>query len=350
MGRLIEALLVTLAQLAPFLLLGFAIAGLLHAFVPRSLLTRAMGGTGIGPISRASLLGIPLPLCSCSVIPVATELRRQGAGPGATAAFMVSTPETGVDSISASIAVLHPILVVARPIAAMVTGLLTGLAIEWASPLPALPQGGGSCCKHDPEAQVRGSGRGILGGLRYAFDDLLGEVALYLVPALLISAALGLYLEPGRLVDLGLAPWLQRLAILVVSLPVYVCATAATPVAAALLVAGLSPGATLVFLLAGPATNLATIGAVANNLGRRSAGVYVAMVSAVSIGFGSALDVLWDRLQITGKPARLHAHEHLDWPNLAAAALLGTLILWHLGRRLARRWATSRRQPPAANS
>ena len=109
----------TLATLAPFLLLGVFIAGLLHAFVPRSLLVRAMGGSGIGPITRASLLGIPLPLCSCSVVPVATELRRQGAGRGATTAFMVSTPETGVDSIFTSVAMLHPIMVVFRPLAAM---------------------------------------------------------------------------------------------------------------------------------------------------------------------------------------------------------------------------------------
>jgi len=140
----------------------------------------------------ATLIGVPLPLCSCSVIPVAVELRRQGAGRGPTAAFMVSTPETGVDSISTSVAVLHPLLVVFRPVAAMLTAVVTGLAVERFSPAEEHQhESGHGCCHHDAAEQVQGESRGLVGGMRYAFVDLLGEITPYLIPALLVTAALG---------------------------------------------------------------------------------------------------------------------------------------------------------------
>ena len=330
----------TLATLAPFLLLGVFIAGLLHAFVPRSLLVRAMGGSGIGPITRASLLGIPLPLCSCSVVPVATELRRQGAGRGATTAFMVSTPETGVDSIFTSVAMLHPIMVVFRPLAAMVTAVLAGLAVERLTEPEAdlTTEASDSCCKHGPEAD-QADGRGLFGGLKYAFDDLLGEISPYLLPALLLTALLGAILQPSTLQDLPVAPWLQRLILLGGGIPVYVCATSATPLAAAMIVAGVSPGAALVFLLAGPATNLVTISAVRQNLGRSSAVVYVATVGLVSYAFGTILDWVWPELG-QASAEMVASHDHLSWLHWASAVVLGGLVLWHLGRKLRAR-ATS---------
>jgi hypothetical protein len=290
-----------------------------------------MGGRGLWPITRASLLGIPLPLCSCSVIPVAVELRRQGAGRGPTAAFMVSTPETGVDSIMTSIAMLHPLLVVFRPVAAMLTAVLTGLAVERFSPADLGPEHRPTigCCDHHAAEQVEGESLGLLGGMRYAFVDLLGEILPYLIPALLITAALGSFVEPAALADVNLAPWVQRLIILAAGIPVYVCATAATPVAAAMIVAGLSPGAGLVFLLAGPATNLVTISAVSQTLGRRSALVYVLVVSGMSYLSGTVLDILWADPNLAATPAaQVHQHD-LSWLQIAASLVLGTLIVGH---------------------
>jgi uncharacterized protein len=339
MQRFLDEFLVTLAMLAPFLLLGFLIAGLLHAFVPRSLLARAMGGSGLGSITRASLMGIPLPLCSCSVIPVATELRRQGAGRGATTAFMVSTPETGVDSISTSVAVLHPVLVIARPIAAMVTSVLAGLAVERLTSEDETNDGPAkSCCAHDAATSAKGPARGLIGGVRYAFGDLLGEIAPYLLPALLITALLGVLIEPNQLEVTGVAPWLQRLILLVAGIPVYVCATSATPVAAAMIVAGVSPGASLVFLLAGPATNIVTISAVKNSLGKSSALVYVATVAGTSYVFGTLLDMFWREMVPTSEPSAVLHHDHLGWLHWSCAAVLGVMIVWHLGRKARKRF------------
>lgn len=343
MQRFLEEFLTTMALVAPFLLLGFLIAGLLHAYVPRSLLARAMGGSGIGPITRASLMGIPLPLCSCSVIPVATELRRMGAGRGATTAFMVSTPETGVDSISTSIAVLNPVLVIARPVAAMLTSILAGLAVERFSADPAEPSDAGadSSCHLDPASETTGAGRGLLGDVRYAFGDLLGEIAPYLLPALILTALLGTWIDPQAIDGLNLAPWLQRLILLIAGIPVYVCATSATPVAAALMVAGVSPGAALVFLLAGPATNLVTISAVKSTLGRGSALVYVVTIGLASYGFGTLLDLFW--VDLAGSTPSAHLdHDHLTSLHWISAIILGALMLWHIVRKLRNRFRTAR--------
>lgn len=330
---------VTLGNVAPYLLLGLMVAGLLHALVPRSLLSRAMGGEGLGPVCRASLLGIPLPLCSCSVIPVAIELRRQGAGRGPTAAFMVSTPETGVDSISSSVAVLHPLLVVFRPIAAMITAIATGLAIEKFAPEdPETSTDKDGCCGHDASDQVSGQSRGLFGGLRYAFDDVLGEITPYLLPALLVTAALGVLLEPASLANLGVAPWLQSLIVLTAGIPIYVCATAATPVAAAMIVAGISPGATLIFLLAGPATNLITISAVRQNLGSKAAIWYVSVVAVLSYTFGLILDFVWTMPDFHAESAaHLHDQHSLGMIHWFASGLLGLLMIWHIGRKARRK-------------
>ncbi len=329
-----------LAQMGPFLLLGFLVAGLLHAFVPRSLLSRTMGGQGLGSISRAALLGIPLPLCSCSVIPVASELRKQGAGRGATTAFMVATPETGVDSISTSVALLHPILVIARPVAAICTAILAGLAVETMAPQEDASEeqakDDDSCCHHKPQEVVSGGSRGLRGGLRYAFVDLFGEVGPYLVPAILITALLTTFIEPSALTEWNISPMVQRLALLLVSIPVYVCATGATPMAAGLIVAGFSPGAALVFLLAGPATNLVTIAAVNKSLGRKSAVIYTLTVALVSLLFGTLLDAFWPSLtnpQSSGE--HLHQHDNgLGMIHWLGAGIVVLLLLWHGLRRL----------------
>lgn len=339
MSEFAQAFVGVLLQMAPFLLLGFAVAGLLHAFVPRALLARAMGGQGAGAILRATLIGIPLPLCSCGVVPVVTELRRRGAGRGAATAFLVSTPETGVDSISASAAVMHPLLVVARPVAALLSALLAGLLVERFSAGPAPWPGtkDPACCDH-AEDVAETQARGLRGGLRYAFGDLFDEVGTYLLPALLLSALLTSVVDPGGLARYFTSTWVQMLVLLVAGIPIYVCATAATPVAAALIAGGFSPGAALVFLLAGPATNLVTIAAAAQMLGRRGAMLYVAAVAIGALASGVALDALFAGFGIEPRAAATPAHEHhgvLAWTSAAVLSALIGRVYWRKvrGRR-----------------
>ncbi|MEM7205807.1 MAG: SO_0444 family Cu/Zn efflux transporter [Planctomycetota bacterium] len=342
--ELVETFARVLAQLAPYLLLGFLVAGLLHALVPGHVLGRWLGGHGAGPIVRGALAGIPLPLCSCGVIPVAVQLRRQGASRGAMTSFLVATPETGVDSIAASFAVLHPLMVVFRPLAALVTAIGAGFAVEalTADPdrAPSTDAGGDgtdhACC-HDDDALQQGP-RGLLGGMRYAFDDLFGEIAIYLIPAIVITAALTVWIDvPARVAEALPSPTLQMLLMLVMSVPVYVCAAAATPVASALIAGGFAPGAALVFLLAGPATNLVTVAAVGRTLGTKAAVVYVTTVAIASFACGGLLQLLYEAWSIAPNAEAEPMHEHAGWLHWASAAVVGLLVIGHLVRKLHRR-------------
>lgn len=331
---LAETFAEVLAQLSPFLLLGFAAAGLLHAMVPTRWLGWALGGSGAGPITRAALIGIPLPLCSCGVIPVAVELRKQGAGRGATTSFLISTPETGVDSVSVSIAVLHPLMVVFRPLAALFTAIISGFAVERLTSGPDEVDDGGSCAHHDTGEEFRAGPKGFLGGMRYAFVDLFADVGLYLMPAVLVTAVIMSFIDPQTVPELVPGRFLQMLLLLVAGVPLYVCAAAATPVAAALILAGFSPGAVLVFLLAGPATNLITISAAVKTLGRSGAAVYCASIAVVSLAFGALLDLLYDQLQIESTASAGGSHDHLGWVHWTSAGIMAALVLWHTVRRL----------------
>jgi len=300
-----------------WMLLGFFMAGLLRAFVPSDLVARHLGRNQSGNVFKAALFGVPLPLCSCGVIPAAAGLRRQGASRGATASFLISTPETGVDSMAVSWALLDPVMTVVRPAAAFITAMVTGLLIDAsdrepapaASPLRPLepllapaasePQAccGGSCsCNASPGR--KSAWRRFEDGQRFAFDDLMGDIAPWFGLGILIAAGITILLPDdlgARIPGGGIA---SMLAMLLVSLPMYVCATASTPIAAALALKGFSPGSLLVFLLAGPATNAATIVMVGRLLGKRSAAIYVASIIAVTLVIAVAVDALYVRLGI----------------------------------------------------
>jgi len=281
---------------APFLLIGFFVAGLIRVVLPQRLLTRLMGKNDVRSVMTASAIGVPLPLCSCSVLPTALSLRKSGASKGATVSFLVSTPETGVDSIAVTYALLDPTMTVARPIAALVSATAAGLAttvldrdepgaeVE-SSDLDGAPD---SCCDDDDARPKR---QGLKDALRYAFVDLVDDILPVLLIGFAVSALLQVFL-PGDLLG-GATGGLGYLMALVIGVPVYICATASTPVAAALIAKGLSPGAALVFLLVGPATNLGSIIVLVRALGKRAVTVYLTVVVIVSVLFGIALDAFY---------------------------------------------------------
>jgi uncharacterized membrane protein YraQ (UPF0718 family) len=308
-----------------WMLFGFFMAGLLRAFVPSDLVARHLGRNQSGNIFKAALFGVPLPLCSCGVIPAAAGLRRQGAGKGATASFLISTPETGVDSMAVSWALLDPLMTVLRPASAFLTAMVTGVLIDAAdtdpvkepgkepgkdtahgigkgalqdlrttpdlTPLGAASACACSSCGGDPAPQSRF--RRFLDGQRFAFDDLLADIAPWFTLGILLAGVITIYLpdDLGRMLPGG--GLTAMLAMLVVALPMYVCATASTPIAAALALKGFSPGALLVFLLAGPATNAATMVMVGKMLGKKSAIIYVGSIIAVTLVCAVAADALY---------------------------------------------------------
>jgi uncharacterized membrane protein YraQ (UPF0718 family) len=264
-------------------------------------------------------------------VPVAVDLRHRGASRGAVTAFLVSTPETGVDSIAASFSLLSPWLAIARPIVATISALVAGLLVEWGgrkAPADDLP----ACCDHVEEPT-----RGLRAGLRYAFVDLFEDVGLWLLPAILVSALLTATLEPGAAARYFSSPWLQMAVLLVVGIPVYVCATAATPLAAALIASGFSPGAALVFLLVGPATNLLTIVAAKKMLGTRGALLYVLAVAVTAVAGGVALDALFSDRGLGPAAATQPMHEHAGVLGDVSAGVLLALIARVWWAKLAKR-------------
>ncbi len=306
-----------LAQMAPYLLFGFLIAGVLHVFFPLSWIARHLGKSNVASVVKAVILGIPLPLCSCGVIPAAILLRKKGASTGAVISFLIATPITGVDSILATYALMGPFFMFFRVLASACTALVAGLLANLVlSRTPVthekidLPK---SCCHAcspvSEDAAVvkatKGIGARIVEGLRYSFFELLGDIWRWLLMGLVIAGAIS-YLVPDTLIEAALGHGLLPMVIMLfVGIPMYVCATGSLPIAAALMMKGMSPGAALVFLLAGPATNTVTITVVAKELGKSSATLYVLVIALGALAAGAILDVVWPNAAVL-----MRAHEH----------------------------------------
>jgi len=335
-------------DVAFFFLFGLVAAGLITAFVRRSTMRRTLGGRGFKPVVKASLLGIPMPLCSCSVVPMAVSLRRQGVSRGATVSFLVSTPETDVDSIAVTYALLGPLMAIVRPVAATLTAMAAG-AIE-----VLLDRGDGAEAVGGPDAcnvceadESDGHAHGFRERLRrafeYAFGPLFGDIIGWMLVGLVLASLVGAFMSPEWVQRTFASSGLQILAMLAVSVPLYVCATASTPVAASLIASGFSPGAALVLLLAGPATNVGTILMTWRFLGRRSALVYVAVIVVVSGLFGLALDAAIGAFAVDPKTLVGTATDALPAPvMIGAAVVLAALTLVHYARLAARRLARGR--------
>lgn len=278
-----------------WLCLGLLFAALAHLYLRTEHLKKWLGNPGPGSVFRAALLGAPLPLCSCGVLPAAIGLRRAGASQEASAAFLISTPETGVDSVAVSWALLGPVFAILRPIAALMTAVAAGLAVwRWGGSAPTVADEPlGSCCSSAAHAEADtpavSTKPTMLMGLKYAFTDLLDDLSGWLVFGIVLAGVILALVPPELLAQFGRSPWALVLMLLV-GVPLYVCAVASTPIAAALLVSGVSPGAVLVFLLAGPATNLGGLGLIAKEFGRRFAGIYLATISVFSLSLGFAVN------------------------------------------------------------
>ena len=292
----------TTLDLAPWLLLGLAVAALLHALVPTGLVARHLRGPS--GVLKAVAIGVPLPLCSCSVIPAGIGLARDGASRGAAVGFLVATPQTGVDSILVAASMLGWPFAILKVVAALVTGLVGGLLVERLAPgnapADATPASGGA-----PRPTGR---RAADAAIRHAID-IFRAIWGWLTVGVLVSAALAALLPPNALGALfGGAPALAYIAALAISVPLYVCATGSVPIAASLVAAGFPVGAALVFLMAGPATNVATIGAVRRAFGTRTTALYLGIIIVGSLAFALAAEV------ILGDLLRTHAvhlgHDH----------------------------------------
>lgn len=306
------------------LFLGAVIAGLLHGFVPPDFVSRHLRGRS--GVLKAVALGVPLPLCSCGVLPAGLGLKRDGASDGASVGFLISTPQTGVDSILVSASFLGLPFALFKVFSAAVTGIVGGLLTDWAGSGSSEVDAPGSCSTEGADRSWRGM---VAHGV-----DLLRMIWGWLVVGVLISAAIEVWVPPE--VFAGLAAWGglgSAFAALALSLPLYVCATASVPIAAALVAGGLPAGAALVFLMAGPATNAATVGAIARAFGRRTTAIYLGVLIVGSIGLGLAFD------RVLGADAVAHAHEHgaASW-EVALGGLLLVALAFFAIEDLVLRW------------
>lgn len=320
-----------LCQVSPPLLFGFFIAGILSVTISPEYVERHLGGRKLLSIFKACLFGIPLPLCSCGVIPVSASLRTHGASKGAVTAFMISTPQTGVDSIFVTYTLLGPIFAIFRPLAALFSGLLGGFLVELSGKDKPFPCNNkevvvaceSECC--NPSLREHGKIRRILS---YGFISLVGDIAKPLILGVIIAAVISISVPDNRMATLVGAGFGSMFLMMLLGIPLYVCATASVPIAAALIAKGVSPGAALVFLMTGPATNAATITTFWKMMGRNCTIIYLfaIAVSALASGF------LLDQLNLNFFPvAPLHYHESSPafWQHFAAVTLL-CLILFSL--------------------
>jgi len=347
---------------APYLLLGLLIAGLVKVLLPSAVVARHLGGNDWRSVSLASLVGAPLPLCSCSVVPTAAALRRRGASPGATTSFLIATPETGVDSIGITWALFDPLMTIARPLAAVLTAVGAGgvvNALARARPVPAAPAPPPEdCCghtgigrdeetaghEHEGDALLdapppRGPVATLRESVRYGFGPLLADLTPWLLLGFLIAGAIAVLVPDDVFTRALPGGWPARFAMLVLGVPMYVCATASTPIAAALVLKGLEPGAALIFMLAGPATNAATLAVVGGMLGRRVVVVYVATIAASALLLGWMVDLLYAALALAPR-ARMapEAHEGATGLLVVGSAIALAVLLAVHGLRLLAKW------------
>lgn len=281
-----------LCEMAPYLLLGFGIAGVLHAFVPAHVYKSHLAPATFGSVVKAALFGIPLPLCSCGVVPTAMGLRREGASEGATVSFLIATPQTGVDSIAATYSMMGLPFALLRPVAALVTALGGGAA---ANMFARRRRRRGADTVQDanvgaPAPPSLGVAARIRLALRYGFATMMEDIGRWLLLGLVLAALITAFVPADFLGALAGRPLLSMLLVLALSVPMYVCATGSIPIAVALMLKGLTPGAALVLLMAGPATNAASLVVVQKALGRRVQAFYVGAILVGAVAFGLLAD------------------------------------------------------------
>ena len=282
---------------APWLLAGYLLSGIIRQVIPSSWVESQLAPKGFLSIAKGAFIGAPLPLCSCGVIPTALAIRKAGASKGATSSFLVATPETGIDSISFSYAILGPIFAIARPIGALMSAIVAGVLVnsldEEIEKTDERSSSGGGCCGSAPEETQSKVAQRFINAVKYGYGKMISDTAKWLVIGLVAAAVITALIPQSFFLQWG-DGILVMLVMVVVGLPMYICATASTPVAASLLFAGLSPGAALVFMLTGPATNIATMGVIKEQLGLRSLVAYLVGVIGTAVLCGLLLNQLYE--------------------------------------------------------
>lgn len=315
-------------SMAPYLLLGFLLAGLMHAFVPANLYRRYLGGNSFRSVLNAALLGIPLPLCSCGVIPTAMSLRKEGASKGATVSFLISTPQTGVDSMIATYSLMGLPFALLRPLVALVTALMGGSLVNLFDKQKEETEEAISELAINNESQLTFMQK-IKSALHYAFVEMMQDIGKWLMVGLVIAGLITVFVPDSFFAIFADKPLLSMLLVLAFAIPMYLCATGSIPIAVALMMKGLSPGTALVLLMAGPAVNAASMLVISKVMGRKTLFFYLLSIVSGAIFFGLGIDCLLPREWfITPLTEMHHCHaEGISWFNLGCFILLALLLI-----------------------
>ncbi|MDO4510856.1 MAG: SO_0444 family Cu/Zn efflux transporter [Bacteroidales bacterium] len=319
-------------EMSPYLLLGFLLAGLMHAFIPGKFYAKYLSNSNFKSVLNAALLGIPLPLCSCGVIPTAMSLRKEGASKGAAVSFLIATPQTGVDSILATYGLMGLPFAIVRPIAALFTAIFGGWAVkDDAKPIDAAEEcHGGDCCCDNTDASAHTTfAQKLAGALRYGYVTMMQDIGKWLVVGLVVAALITLCIPTEWFAAFQANTWASMLLVLAIAIPMYVCATGSIPIAVALMMKGLTPGAALVLLMAGPACNAASILVVRKALGTRTLAVYLLSIIVGAVAFGSLIDYLHfsGLVDFLGNLSmNAEAAHQSSWLSWACTALLLALL------------------------
>ena len=341
------SLLNVVCEMAPYLLLGFFIAGVLHVFVPQRFYANYLSRNNKLSVVWAALLGIPLPLCSCGVIPTAIGLKNEKASKGAIASFLIATPQTGIDSILATYSLMGLGFAIIRPVAALITGVCGGLLVN------RLVHEDESCTVQDTShSSPLTPHHKVWRVVKYAYYDMIRDIGLRLVIGLVVAALIQVVVPDEFFLSFGSYPLLQMLVILAIAIPMYICSTGSIPVAAALMMKGLAPGAALVMLMAGPAVNLASILVVHKSMGRRFTSIYLTTIVGFSILFGllltphSSLLTLNSSLLVSDGSPSVTPHSSPSPFKLVCATVLTLLILYALMMKLFSKFTTKKTSDP----
>lgn len=336
--------------MSPYLLLGFLFAGILHVFVPGAIYSRYLSGHNFRSVFYAALFGVPLPLCSCGVIPTAMSLRKEGASKGATVSFLIATPETGVDSIAATYSLMGLPFAIVRPITAFFTSMLAGTVVntfdkddktkeETAKAIAESEEHAHhhhhhhdcGCSEGHHEHSFLGK---VKGALQYAFVDMLGDIGKWLLIGLIVAGLITVFVPDSFFHIFQGNTFLSMLLVLCIAIPMYICATGSIPIAVALIMKGLTPGAALVMLMAGPACNMASILVINKVLGKKTLVLYLASIITGAIIAGTIIDQLpqsW--FMPTLMSSACCTEEHASWFNYVCTAILALLYLNVIAKR-----------------
>jgi hypothetical protein len=345
MNQLLNAIWKTYLEIAPYLFIGLAFAGLLHLVFRRDFIARHLGKNNLWSVIKAAILGVPMPLCSCGVIPTALHLRREKASEGATLSFLISTPQTGVDSILATYGMMGPVFAIFRPIAAFITGVVGGVVAnlfhrDAPQPIPQHKAHDCTSCAAPAPASAP-LGRKLLNASRYAFVEFLDDIAGHLAVGIVLAGIISFAIPDAFFARYGGNGITGMLIMILFGLPLYVCATGSIPIAVSLMMKGISPGAAFVFLVVGPATNAATITLIGNVMGKRTVAIYLSVIAVFALLGGFALNGIYDVLDVDMVHEHLHSSSTSSPVMLVLTALFSIAFILAIYRRIKGRFFAS---------